>query len=74
MRKNWARTREDRSAWAGRGQGRKGDGPSEGAESRPGSRCNEFPLRCSSGDEWVVGGEASSASQVQEAGNCVYMP
>jgi hypothetical protein len=39
-----ARTREDKRAWAGADGGGRGRSQGEGAESKPGLCCNEFPL------------------------------
>jgi hypothetical protein len=66
------RTREDRSARAGavgRGRRRKGTVPGEGAESKPGLRCNEFPLYFYGGER----AEASSAVYGRGAVKCLYL-
>jgi hypothetical protein len=66
------RTREDRSARAGaagRGRRRKGTVPGEGAESKTGLRCNEFPLYFYGGER----AEASSAGYGRRAVKCLYL-
>jgi hypothetical protein len=63
--------REDKGGYQSAGSAGTGEeerrSQGEGEESRPGLRCNEFPLFCSFVGERVVVGEASSAGHSQEA-------